>query len=87
MTIHKAVQRKMVTAKTIVVNTKGMITIPSKIREKYNLRPGSEVTIIEIDGNLTIVPVTDPEDLRKADRATMARAYEKIKDQEAELEK
>ncbi len=73
--------------KTIIVNNKGMITIPSKIREKYNLHPGSEVAFLEIDGNLTLVPVVDPEDLRKADRATMAQVYEKTKREELELEK
>ncbi len=77
----------MTTTKTLIVNNKGMITIPSKIREKYNLHVGSEVAFIEIDGNLTLVPVVDPEDLRKADRATMARAYDKIKSEELELER
>ncbi len=77
----------MAAAKTVIVNNKGMITIPSKIREKYNLHAGSEIAFIEIDGNLMIVPVADPEELRKTDRAMMARAYDKIKREELELEK
>ncbi len=77
----------MVATKTVIVNNKGMITIPSKIRDKYHLHVGSEVAFIEIDGNLTLVPVVDPEDLRQVDRATMARAYDKIKREELELEK
>ena len=36
----------MVAVKTVIVNNKGMITIPSKIREKYNLYPGTEVAVL-----------------------------------------
>lgn len=43
------------------VNQRGQITIPKKLREKYNLQPGSEVLFDEVDGHLvlekgTVVP-------------------------------
>jgi AbrB family looped-hinge helix DNA binding protein len=77
----------MKSQKSVIVNNKGMITIPAKIREKYNLQPGSEVSVLEIDGNILIIPIVDPESLRKVDLATMAQVFEKHQEEELELEK
>ncbi len=77
----------MAAIKTVVVNNKGMITIPAKIREKHNLYPGTEVSVLEIDGNIVIVPVLELENIPKASRAVMAKTFSEIKDEELELEK
>ncbi len=47
------------------VNKKGMITIPSEIREKYNIVEGSEVLVIEILGEMQIIPVLDYEAIQR----------------------
>jgi len=41
--------------------SKGQIVIPAEIRKKYNIKPGSELHIIEYGGILYIIPpVEDP---------------------------
>jgi len=39
------------------VSPKGWITIPRPLREKYGLRPGTQVRFIEYAGALFLVPV------------------------------
>jgi len=36
------------------MNQRGQITIPKELREKYNLKPGSEVMFDEVEGRLII---------------------------------
>lgn len=43
-----------------IVSTKGWVVIPKAFREKYNLKPGSRVQIVDYGGGLSIVPL--PED-------------------------
>lgn len=43
--------------KIITVNRKGMITLPSPLRKKYNLHEGSQVVILDIEGKLEIIPI------------------------------
>jgi len=75
--------------KTMKVNKKGMITIPNEIREKYNIGEGSEVIVMEINGEIQIIPIMDFEDLRKLlpSRKEMEKAYIESWDEEMELEK
>ncbi|MDY6856653.1 MAG: AbrB/MazE/SpoVT family DNA-binding domain-containing protein [Thermodesulfobacteriota bacterium] len=48
----------MTTVRTL---SKGQIVIPAKIRKKYNIKPGSELHLIEYGGILYIIPpVEDP---------------------------
>lgn len=47
------------------VNKKGMITIPNQIREKYNIVEGSEVLVIEILGEIQIIPILDFDSIKK----------------------
>jgi AbrB family looped-hinge helix DNA binding protein len=43
------------------ISNKGWVVIPAEMRKKYNLAPGSEVTLVDYGGVLTIVPITtDP---------------------------
>lgn len=39
--------------------SKGQIVIPSEIRKKYNIKPGSELQIMEYDGIIYIIPPVD----------------------------
>jgi AbrB family looped-hinge helix DNA binding protein len=38
------------------ISEKGWVVIPSKLRKKYQLTPGSEVIIVDYGGVLSIVP-------------------------------
>ncbi len=42
---------------TLKVNQKGMITIPVDLRRKYQLKEGSEITIVDLESNLIIIPI------------------------------
>jgi AbrB family looped-hinge helix DNA binding protein len=45
----------------LTISNKGWVVIPAEMRKKYNLVPGSKVTLVDYVGVLTIVPVvTDP---------------------------
>jgi len=39
------------------VSAKGWVVIPVEYRAKYNLKPGTRVSIVDYGGVLTIVPV------------------------------
>lgn len=35
---------------------RGVIVLPKKLRDKYNLKPGDSITIIDLDGTLVLSP-------------------------------
>ena len=75
--------------KTIRINKKGMITIPVEIRKKYNLHDGAELVILDIEGNLTIVPIYDDfSEIQKMlpTREEMGKVYYQNRDKELQLE-
>lgn len=37
------------------LNSKGQVTIPARLREKYHLHDGDEIDVVEDDGSLRIV--------------------------------
>lgn len=39
---------------TTKINQRGQITIPKELREKFNLKPGTEVLFDEVEGHLVI---------------------------------
>ena len=41
---------------TITISNKGWVVIPAEFRKKYNLKPGTQVTIVDYGGVLSIVP-------------------------------
>ncbi len=49
---------------TATVSAKGQIVIPSKIRQKYNIKKGVKLYIEERDGELVLKAVT-PEYIKK----------------------
>jgi AbrB family looped-hinge helix DNA binding protein len=41
------------------VNAKGQIVIPADIRDRFNIKQGTRIAIVEEDGRLFLQPVTD----------------------------
>ncbi|RPJ62315.1 MAG: AbrB/MazE/SpoVT family DNA-binding domain-containing protein [Acidobacteria bacterium] len=41
------------------ISQKGWIVIPAELRKKHNLRPGSEVQVVDYGGVLALVPKLD----------------------------
>ena len=40
----------------VTVSEKGWVVIPADLRKKYNLRPGTEVSVVDYGGVLALVP-------------------------------
>jgi AbrB family looped-hinge helix DNA binding protein len=45
---------------TVTVSKKGWVVIPREIRERYRIRPGDKVHVLDFGGRIAIIPV--PED-------------------------
>ena len=41
------------------VNAKGQIVIPADLRDRFDIKPGTQIAIVEEDGRLILQPVTD----------------------------
>nr|MDO8108907.1 AbrB/MazE/SpoVT family DNA-binding domain-containing protein [Candidatus Sigynarchaeota archaeon] len=76
----------MAESKPILINKKGMITIPVDLRVKYRMLPGSRVSIIEVNGHLEIIPIVDIAELRKHDAEDFEKSIEESNKQELALE-
>ena len=72
--------------KSVKINNKGMITIPARIRKKYNLTTGNEVAIYDLNGQIVIIPILDIEKIRTFTREEFGKVYEEIHDEEVKLE-
>ncbi|MHA1612173.1 MAG: AbrB/MazE/SpoVT family DNA-binding domain-containing protein [Promethearchaeota archaeon] len=74
--------------KVMRVNSKGMVTIPVELRNKYDIHEGSEVAIIEVNGEMQILPILDLNEIRSLlpTRAEMKKIYLEAHDAELELE-
>lgn len=45
----------------VVVSEKGWVVIPADLRKKYNLRPGTQIEVVDYGGVLALVPrLADP---------------------------
>ena len=65
--------------KTISVNRKGMITLPAALRKKYDIREGSQLIILDIEGKIEIVPLYDDfgqVQQKLSTRKVMEKSYE-----------
>lgn len=40
----------------VKISSKGWVVIPAKLREKYNLNPGDQVTVVDYGGIVSLVP-------------------------------
>ena len=48
---------------TVTMSSKGWVVIPSELRKKYKLIPGTPIAIVDYGGVLAILPaLTDPVD-------------------------
>ena len=74
--------------KVMRVNSKGMVTIPSELRKKYHIQEGSEVAIIEVNGEIQLLPILELTEMRTLlpSRAAMKKTYMEAKETELELE-
>ena len=46
---------------TVKVSKKGWVVIPRDIRERYNIRPGDRVQVVDYAGHIAIIPaLVDP---------------------------
>ena len=51
----------------------GMINFPADLRKKWNLQPGDEISFIETEDGVLIVPVKDLFDLINSDERSLAK--------------
>jgi len=51
--------------KTTTVSEKGWVVIPNEIREKYNIKKGDKVNIIDYGNIIAIIPAPAPKDVIK----------------------
>ncbi len=70
----------MVMAETATVTSKSMVNLPSKIRKKYGLTPGSKVVFIESDSGILMIPVPPIMKLFGADREHKTALIEAIRE-------
>ncbi len=78
----------LMTGKSAIVNKKGMVTIPAKLRKKHDLREGSEVAFVELEGAIVLIPILDFESLRPflPTRKQMEKIYDESREIELKLE-
>lgn len=43
----------------LTISQKGWVVIPAELRRKYDLRPGTQVQLVDYGGVLALVPVLD----------------------------
>jgi AbrB family looped-hinge helix DNA binding protein len=66
------------------VTSKSTVTIPSKIRSKYNLRQGSKVEFVEVEEGLFLVPLKTLREFRGAAKEKADALIEAVKELESE---
>ncbi len=78
---------KLVNEKEVTITNRGMITIPATFRKSYNLKDGDKVLIVENEGTLKIIPIKDPEIIRKNSYSKEEMKNEMEKSRKEELER
>ena len=60
-------------ATTIQVRQRGALTLPAKVRERYNIQAGDSFTLVDFDGVLVLTPMSPlvPELAREIERARL----------------
>ncbi|MBI1820764.1 MAG: AbrB/MazE/SpoVT family DNA-binding domain-containing protein [Nitrospirae bacterium] len=78
---------------SVHVTSKGQLVVPSRLRKKYGIKPGTKVCFIERDNEILFQPVT-PEYIRSVcgilksnTSVTQELLKERAKDKEKEKEK
>jgi len=72
----------------VIVNSRGMITIPSQIRKEKKINPGSKIAILNILGTITLVPILNEEEMQEnlIPHEIMMKVYEESKKRDLEIE-
>ena len=42
---------------TLTVSQRGVVTLPKAIRDRYHLKPGDQLTLLDLDGVMVLSPV------------------------------
>ena len=53
---------------TATVTSKSMVTIPVKIRQKYNIKEGMKVEFVELEDVVLMIPLRDLKELKGVDK-------------------
>jgi len=58
---------------TIQVRQRGTLTLPSEIRDRYNIKPGDTFRLVDLDGIFVLTPMAPivPELAREIERARL----------------
>lgn len=62
------------------ITEKGTVSIPSRIRKKYDLRKGAKVEFIDTEEGILIVPIIPIEDLFGVDKSRKKLVYEMVRE-------
>jgi AbrB family looped-hinge helix DNA binding protein len=68
----------------VTVTSRGMVTIPSKIRKKLNIKDGTKLVVREYKSGILYIPVIDWEDLfgtHPKDEAVIKRIYDERREE------
>ncbi|TFH31109.1 MAG: AbrB/MazE/SpoVT family DNA-binding domain-containing protein [Promethearchaeota archaeon] len=65
-----------------------MVTIPIELRKKYNNQEGCEVAIIEVNGEIQLLPILELKEMRTLlpAREEMKKIYLETRKEELEIE-
>ncbi len=88
LNMHAIIIVMMASNNIVIVNSRGMITIPSQIRKNNNIKPGSKVAILNIAGTITLVPILSEEEIQNnlIPHEIMIKTYEESKNRDLEIE-
>ncbi|MBM3898027.1 MAG: AbrB/MazE/SpoVT family DNA-binding domain-containing protein [Thaumarchaeota archaeon] len=71
-------------SKIATVTSKSMVTIPSKLRKKLDLRQGSKVEFVEVEEGLLMIPLKSLGELRGAAKEKKAILVKAVKELDVE---
>lgn len=49
---------------SVTISPKFQMVIPKSVRERYSLRPGDKIEVIELDGRIELVPIRPVQQLK-----------------------
>jgi AbrB family looped-hinge helix DNA binding protein len=62
------------------ITEKGTVSIPSRIRKKYDLQKGAKVEFIDTGEGILVVPIIPIEDLFGVDKSRKKLVYEMVRE-------
>lgn len=74
----------------VVVNHRGMVTIPKHIRDRFGMKEGTKVVFVEVDGAVEVIPVRTVAEMEAActiPRARAGAAIDEAREVELQLER